>query len=55
MEPCVCSKECSDDVFNHIGKTMEDRRISAGIALWKERQTEVEAIADLKIELEARE
>ena len=33
-EPCVCSKLCSDALFKGIGKTMEQRRIDAGIEVW---------------------
>jgi len=29
--PCLCSKECADALFNHIGTPFEDRRIAAGI------------------------
>jgi hypothetical protein len=35
MEPCVCSQECSDALFNGIGKTYEQRRIDAGIKIWQ--------------------
>jgi hypothetical protein len=34
-EPCVCSQECSHALFNGIGKTYEQRRIDAGIKIWK--------------------
>lgn len=29
--PCVCSKECADALYQGIGKSMEQRRIDAGI------------------------
>lgn len=35
-EPCVCSKECWDAIISGIGNTYEDRRIRAGIELYKE-------------------
>ena len=31
-EPCVCSKECGDAVFDYIGKPFDERRKLAGIA-----------------------
>jgi hypothetical protein len=31
VEPCVCSKECGEALFSHIGVPFEDRRIKAGI------------------------
>ena len=34
-EPCVCSRECEDAVYNYIGKPYEERRIIAGIEIWK--------------------
>lgn len=35
MDPCVCSIECENAVFAYIGMSMGDRRIKAGIELWK--------------------
>jgi hypothetical protein len=34
MNPCVCSKECSDALFGNIGMPMEERRKAACIPLW---------------------
>jgi len=36
MEPCICSSECEDAVYKHIGEEFDQRRILAGIELWKE-------------------
>lgn len=33
VNPCVCSKRCSDALSNGIGKPMDQRRINAGIEL----------------------
>lgn len=35
IEPCVCSKECGVALYKGIGKTYEERRINAGILLYK--------------------
>ena len=34
-EPCVCSDACADALYNGIGKTYEQRRIDAGIEVFK--------------------
>lgn len=34
IEPCVCSVECSNALFDHIGMPMDERRKVAGIELW---------------------
>jgi hypothetical protein len=34
LDPCVCSSECGDALYDHIGKPFEDRRILAGIEKW---------------------
>ena len=36
-EPCCCSKECEDAVFNHIGISYEERRKKAGIEKYEEK------------------
>jgi hypothetical protein len=32
--PCCCSRDCEDAVYSYIGKSLEDRRLLAGIAKW---------------------
>lgn len=33
--PCVCSDECDNALMKHIGMPFDERRIKAGIELWK--------------------
>lgn len=35
-EPCCCSAECESAVYDHIGLTMDARRIAAGIEIFKD-------------------
>ena len=37
IEPCCCSKECENAVYDFIGLTFELRRIAAGVVLWSTR------------------
>lgn len=37
-EPCVCSDICANALFNGIGKPYIQRRIDAGIELFKNQQ-----------------
>ncbi len=34
--PCVCSRECDDALYDDIGLTMDQRRIKAGIDLYQQ-------------------
>lgn len=34
MEPCTCSRECDNAVYDHIGKPFDERRQLAGIEKW---------------------
>ena len=39
INPCVCSVECSDALFNGIGIGYEQRRIKAGIAKYQNTES----------------
>lgn len=51
IEPCVCSKECDKALMDGIGKPMDERRIAAGIELWKPDTIELprELVVDAQI------
>lgn len=40
INPCTCSVECDKALFDHIGKTFDERRQLAGIELWSAARTE---------------
>lgn len=44
IDPCVCSSECNDAVFNNIGMPMEQRRIKASIDIWIEPNEKKETL-----------
>jgi len=37
-EPCVCSDDCADALYNGIGKPYEQRRIDAGIEVFRNQE-----------------
>lgn len=41
IDPCVCSDRCCDALMRGIGKEMDQRRIDAGIELWKSEGQDV--------------
>ena len=36
IEPCLCSENCADAMYKYIGVDFEERRVRAGIELYKE-------------------
>ena len=53
INPCVCSDKCWNALMNGIGKTIEERRIDAGIAKWEDLNKAFEAVESHDIKVSA--